>query len=250
MGVLYADLAFLLNGCMDYLALRCTAGLSGLPVKQLRLIAAAVFGAFYGSLAALYPVGGALASGLAAGVMVILCFGWSRLFLRRYVLFWMVSCALAGLSGAVQTLWLRASSPWVIFAAAASVGYGVLAVIFGGAGEVRCGRVRVQLQYGGRRLHLVLLRDSGNLLRDPFTGQVLCIVWKGALAPLLAGQDVLWRTLPYRSLGTEEGELRWFYCDAVTVGGVTHYRYPVGVSETEFSPGYAGLWSDGEEENG
>ena len=43
--VVYLDLAFFLNSAADALALYVTARLAGLPVRRLRILAAAVLGA-------------------------------------------------------------------------------------------------------------------------------------------------------------------------------------------------------------
>ena len=44
MMVVYLDLAFFLNSAADALALYVTARLAGLPVRRLRILAAAVLG--------------------------------------------------------------------------------------------------------------------------------------------------------------------------------------------------------------
>ena len=53
MRVVYADLAFFLNAALNYLTLCCTVRLFGLPLRHLRLAAAAALGGIYAVLALL-----------------------------------------------------------------------------------------------------------------------------------------------------------------------------------------------------
>ena len=61
----------------------------------------------------------------------------------------------------------------------------------------------------------------------------------------LEGKKIPFGSIGYSSLGRAEGELRWFYCDSITVEGVTYYRYPVALTEQSLSDGrgFAGLWN-------
>jgi len=246
MTILYADLAFFLNVGMDYLLLRCTAFLSGLPVLSKRLLSAAVVGSLYGTVAMTGRGHHPLLVCLTAGVMVVVCFGWDRFFLRRYLLFWTVSAVLSGTCTALQTLWFHASSPWIIFLVTALILWSVFSVVFRGAGDERVGKVRAEIMHEGRKIRLTLLRDSGNTLRDPHSGQILCIIWKKALEPIFIGKRVFFHRIAYQSLGTAQGELSYFYCDAITVDGTTYYRYPIGLASHPFSGGggVAGLWGE------
>ena len=56
MMVVYLDLAFFLNSAADALALYVTARLAGLPVRRLRILAAAVLGGAYGAACLLPPL--------------------------------------------------------------------------------------------------------------------------------------------------------------------------------------------------
>ena len=246
MRVIYADLAFFLNSLLDYLALCCTVHLTGLPKRQLRLILASLVGGLYGVFALIGGWNSAFLPWLAAFLMVYLTFGWDRWFLRRYVLFLAVSCALSGAATAAEALLVKTNHPLPVFAAASVFCFFALSVVFRGGGKENAGRVRAELLYEGRKIRLTLLRDSGNTLTDPVTGNVLCVIWSKALSPLLAGRQVHFHRIGYRSLGTEREELLYFYCDAITVDGVTHYHYPIGLAKHALSDGsgFVGLWGE------
>ena len=97
--VVYLDTIFLLNSAADAAALYATARLSGLPAAGRRLAAAALLGGTYGALCAL-PGWGMLSSlpaqACAAAGLVRLAFGRREGFLRRVLLFFLLSCSLAG----------------------------------------------------------------------------------------------------------------------------------------------------------
>jgi len=248
--VVYADLAFLLNALLDYLALCCTVRLTGFPVRQVRLAASAVFGGLYGVFAMIGKWENGMLPWIAALVMTGIVFGWDRWILRRYILFLCSACVLSGAATAVQAVLLKGESVLLVFVVSAGFCAFALAVVFSGSGKEQHGRVQAELLYQGRKLRLTLLRDSGNTLRDPCTGEVLCIIWSKALAPLFAGRKVAFHQIPYQSLGTEQGELLYFYCDAITVGGVTYYHYPVGLARHALSDGcgFVGLWGGGKDQ--
>ena len=102
---------------------------------------------------------------------------------------------------------------------------------------------------GVKTCALPIFRDTGNTLRDPKSGQVVCVVWAEALAPLLSGRSPLRYTVPYQSLGQSTGALEVFRCDTLTIDGRTFRHYPIGLSPHPLSDGggFVGLWG-GEQE--
>ena len=245
MHVIYADLVFVLNGGMDYLALCCTTALTGFPVRQRRLLLAAALGGLYGVLALIFSWEYPLMALITAGAMVYLVFGRERWYFRRLVLFLLVSSALAGICTMLQTIWMRASSPWIIFGVSALSAWFALSVVFRGGAGGQGDLVRAELCHEGRCIRLMLLRDTGNTLRDAATGQIFCILYERAVESFLKGTEPSLQSIDYTSLGKENGQMQWFYCDAITVDGVTHYRYPVALTGQSLSDGrgFVGLWN-------
>lgn len=250
--VVYADLAFFLNAALDFLTLCCTVRLFGLPLRRLRLAAAAALGGVYGVLALLPGwtlLGSAAGKCLMALGMVAIVFGRGKYFLRRYLLFLAVSCTLSGAVVGVEAILLTTDSPWVVFLVSGLFCAFVLSVVFFRGAAAAPGLVRGTITLGQRRVRVTLFRDTGNTLRDPGSGEVVCVIWQEALAPLLAGGQVSRHTVPYQSLGQSAGEMEVFYCDTLTVDGRTLRHYPIGLAPHPLSDGggFVGLWG-GEQE--
>ena len=147
--VVYLDSIFLLNSAADAAALYATARLSGLPAAGRRLAAAALLGGTYGALCAL-PGWGMLSSlpaqACAAAGLVRLAFGRREGFLRRVLLFFLLSCSLAGaLMAGARLLRERggalAGLDWRIFLLAGGGCFLLLSVVFrGGARHSAAGQ--------------------------------------------------------------------------------------------------------------
>ena len=230
----YLDLVVLLNFAVNYGLLRMTAQLTGARAGPWRLGAGAAVGALYAG-ACVLPGLGFLAGNLwrvgFLGVMVTAAFGLGRQQLRQGFLFLGLSLALGGLA-----LCLRLRSFWALV-----LGVGTLALLcrlflrggMGHAGQL----VPVSIALGSKRVQLTALRDSGNTLSDPFSGQgVLVAQYDTAerLLPICRDQlrdpgkalealhaqapAVKCRLIPYRAVGAG-GLLLAVQCDQVTIGG-------------------------------
>lgn len=249
MTVLYPDVAFVLNALLDGLVLRCTMGLMGHPSRWLRIGAAAVLGGLYGALAILPPLRFLEAVPwklLVACAMVGLAYGRGPLYLRCCLLFLLASGTLSGIVTAMTELFRTAEHPLVIFLASGLFCAFSLTVVFRSSARaaVEGQVVRASVTRGGRTIHIRLLRDTGNTLADPETGRVVCVVEEKALEPLLRGQEILYRKIPFQSLGQSRGELLCFTCDRLTVEGTDLGPYPIGVAGHPLTDGggYVGLW--------
>lgn len=245
MTVVYADLTFLLNTGLNCLIFCCTMRLSGLPVRRLRTLAASALGGIYAVFAAI-PVYGFLtaflAKCMASLLMARVAFGKDPYFLRRYLLFLVASCTLSGASVGAAAILRQTESPWVVFFFSGLFCAFALAVVFHRAGDPKeaSGLLEATITCAGNSVTVPLLQDTGNTLRDPESGQIVCIVWDRALQPL--GVQA-YRKIPFQSLGQPGGELDCFTCDSLTIGSKTWRNYPVGVSLHPLGGGgYVGLW--------
>lgn len=173
--MVYVDVVMVLNFLVDFLLLLAADRLTGYPAAPGRAAMAAGLGAAY-SGACLVPGFSFLAGWLWRTVflvlMAVMAFGWNRGALRRGAVFLVLSMALGGIAlglgskdGAMPVL--AALGLWVLCR------YGLRSV-----GEQTY--VPVRLCYQGREVALLALRDTGNTLRDPLTGEQV----------LVAGADV------------------------------------------------------------
>lgn len=272
--VVYLDSIFLLNSAADAAALYATGRLSGLPASGKRLAAAAALGGTYGALCAL-PGWGVLSSppvqACAAAALVRLAFGRREGFLRRVLLFFLLSCALAGALVAGERF-LRerggalAGLDWRIFFLAGGGCFLLLSVVFrGGARHSAAGQLcRCRVRRRGLEAELTALLDTGCTLTDGLSGApVLTVHW--------AALDALWtpeeraalsrleadgasrcleklgggfRLLPYRAVGVRSGLLLCFKADGAELDGRPLGAVTVALSPTPVSDGggYAALW--------
>lgn len=225
----YLDLVVLLNFLVDLLLLLGTNRLAGFPVAWKRTLGAALLGGIYGG-ACLLPgfrfLGGTLWRLVSLGGMAVTAFGWDRSAWSRSGLFVLLTMALGG----VALSFHRADLPALILAAA---GVWLLCrVSFGsapGGGEY----VPIELTYGSNHASLTALRDSGNSLRDPITGEQVLVI-AGEVAQKLTGLtgsqlrsplETLaarpmpgLRLIPYRAVGQKGGMLLALRFSDVKIG--------------------------------
>lgn len=173
---IYVDLVAILNTIVDFLLILGTNRLAGFPPGCGRGAAAAVVGGIYGG-ACLIPefsfLGNPLWRAVTFAAMAVIAFGWNRSALQRGGIFVLLSMALGGIAmgmgqGSVTMLLLSAGFMWLL-----------CAVSFRGSAGQR-EYVPVTLQWEDREMTVIALKDTGNTLHDPLTGEQV----------LVAGADV------------------------------------------------------------
>lgn len=228
----YLDLVMVLNFLVDFLLFLGTNRLSGFPAEGWRCAGASLLGAVY-SGACLLPgfrfLGNLLWRCVSLGLMGILAFGWKAGALKRSGIFLLLSMAMGGIAlslgrGDVFSLVLCALVCLVLSL-----------VSFGGQIGGR-EYVPLKIRYQGRSVSLIALKDTGNALRDPVTGEPVLIIAPEAAARLtgltteqlqhpletlaLAPVPGL-RLIPYRSVGNPGGFLLAKRFADVTIGDKT-----------------------------
>ena len=174
-------------------------------------------------------LGGLLWRIVSLAGMAAIAFGWDKSAWKRSGVFVLLSMALGGASlsigrGNFLTLLLTAGGVWAL-----------CIVAFGGRVGGR-EYVPVELTYGGKAVSIVALRDSGNTLRDPISGEQVLVV-SGEVAEKLTGltQDQLraplktlmcrpvpgLRLIPYRAVGQAGDMLLAMRFDRVKIGNRT-----------------------------
>lgn len=240
----YVDLLFGLNTLINYLLLRGSAVIGGCPVLRGRMIVAAAAGGIYAVAAVVWtPLQAWFWQGICVALMLVAAFGWKRSTVKQGLFFLSLSFAL---SGAVLLVvqWVEPdcrimngrayyalSVPALLLVA--GISYGLAAMVLAGSGVHTGGDViAMTLHLRGQRIDLRALRDTGNVLRDPVTGQAVLVtdgrtlqkllpevdlnLYRDPVAalPKLAKQypDLRFRLVPYQAVGVEHGLLLAVRC--------------------------------------
>lgn len=281
MTVIYIDSVFALNALMDYLLLLCAARLAGLPLRRGRYVLAALAGGAYAA-AVFLPGLGFLSQTpvkIAAGVLLgLMAYGGEEKLLRLILLFFAVSCAMAGCvlglglltGGGVPAVngvfYTNVDLKALVIGGTAA--YAVLAAVFRAAAghAVRGELLAVRVSIAGRTAELTALRDTGSGLRSP-DGRAVLVVAPGALdaalpraaadllrkkglrapeellEPLRAAAPALRPYLtPYRAVGTAGGLLLALRTDWTEIGGIRYPGLTAALAPTALGVGYAALW--------
>ena len=223
---LYLDLLMILNFLVDLLLLIGTNRLSGHPNGIKRALLSATVGGIYGGLC-MVP-GMRFLGGLAWRVVSLLlmggiAFGFRRGAVRRCVLFTLLSMALGGVA-----VGLEDGGSLGILACAGAV---CTMCVLGFRGTVGDRYVPVQIRFGDEVVRFTALRDTGNGLTDPVSGQRVLVVsstiarrltglTEGELADpveILGKQDGI-RLIPFCAVGERGGLLAAKRFDEVTIG--------------------------------
>ena len=219
--VIYLDAFMGLNFLVDLCLLLGVNRLSGHPPGVKRAAAAAALGGGYAG-ACLVPGFAFLAGGLwrmvSLGLMGWTAFGPGRSGWQRSVLFVFLSMALGGLALSLDAG--RAGLPLCAGALALLARMGLR-----GRGREF---VTVTVTYGGKTLRATALKDTGNALRDPITGETVTVLSPELGEKLGIPGEVLrdpvrspvpgLRLIPARTVGGGE-LLAAVRCERVAIGG-------------------------------
>ena len=172
----YADLVAILNFLVDFLLILGTNRLSGFPPSCGRAVLASVLGGIYGGtclLPGFFFLGNTFWRIVSLSLIAAVAFGWNRSTLRRGGIFLLLSMALGGIAmgmgrGSVLMLILSALLMWLLCQIS----------FCGSVGEREY--IPVKLRWEDRETTVIALKDTGNTLRDPLTGEQV----------LVAGADV------------------------------------------------------------
>ena len=262
----YLDSVFALNFAVNWLLLRAAARLGAAAVRPRRIAAAAALGAAY-AVAVYLPGCGVLAgwAGKLAvtAALLAVAFGLRRETLRLAAVFGGVTLALCGAVYGLELLKhgrVRPGALWypVTFSSLVLTAGGVYAatrLLLPRLSHAPDSVVPVRLTLGGRRVFLSALRDSGNTLCDPVTGEAVLVAdWRCAArllphdglraadfaapaALVLRLQRLHPRLIPFRAVGTGSGLLLALPCEEVRIGKSVQKNGLVAFSPTPVSDG-------------
>lgn len=213
--VIYLDLVMGLNFGVDFLLLLGANRLSGFPPGYARTAVAAALGAVYGGACVLpgfFFLGKTLWRLVFLGLIGIAAFGFHVSAWKRTGIFVLLSMAMGGVatgldSGALGQLLLGALGVWFL-----------CRVSFGGRVGGR-ELIPITVKHGERSASVVALKDTGNHLKDPVTGEQVLIFGPEAAGKLLAlSRDQL--RSPLQTLTENPGAgLRLIPCSTVGNSG-------------------------------
>ena len=191
--VFYADVFFLVNFGIDILTVCLTAKMCRIRIKTVRAIAGAVVGALSTVFITLLFNGFIYyVSGIAAAILMSLtAFGAVSFFslLRQTAILWSTACLLLGAVTSLKTAIESISGTGGRIAAAVAFAVAIPIVIIVSRfkrerSEKKAAYVRFSIC--GKTVGLLCLVDSGNLLKDPVSGDPVIIVASGASSSLPA----------------------------------------------------------------
>ena len=209
---IYLDLVMGLNFAVNYLLLLGTNQLMGTRSPQGQCLLAAVLGAVYGGLCLLpgmEPLGKWCARLGMLGLMGFLAFGMNVSGLKRIGVFILLTMALGRLAEGFTG---RGSA----YALLCAGGIWALCVLSGGERTGQRQYINVEIREGEEKVSVMALVDSGNSLKDPFTGSQILVLGPeeaGKLTGLTTAElldpagtlmrqpEQKFRLIPYNSVG-------------------------------------------------
>ena len=214
----YLDLVVLLNFLVDFLLLLGTNRLAGYPGGYVRSALAAVLGGIYAA-GCLVPgfsfLGNTLWRLVSLVLMAGIAFGWNRGAVQRGAVFLLLSMALGGFATGFGK-----GNFWILVASALVLWMLCRVSFRGSVGQKEY--VPVELCWEDRKISLIALRDTGNTLRDPLTGEQVLIAGADVGTELLglteqqlrhpvelltSGKVAGLRLIPYHAVGQPGGML-------------------------------------------
>ena len=226
---MYLYPVMLISFLVDLLLLLAANRLTGCPPALGRCLLAAMAGGVY-SGACMLPALGSLGSTVCRmavlGLLGAVAFGPNRRGISRCALFVFLNLALEGAAAG-----LGKDGLWPVLAAVAAV-LGLCAAVFytGRPGQEL---VEVELSRGEKHTAMLALRDTGNTLKDPVTGQSVLITDHRSAETLLGlTREQLHspvetvascvipglRLIPYRAVGQRSGMLVAIRLNRVRIG--------------------------------
>jgi stage II sporulation protein GA (sporulation sigma-E factor processing peptidase) len=270
---IYADEVFVLNALVDFCLLRSAAALTGEGASVRRLLSGAVFGGVWAAAAAIPALSflGRLPWTLGAYLcLCLLSFGRRRYAWKRWLWFFGICCAFAGLALTAAAL---TRSPMVFWGG--TIAYRIPGPALAGlaiALDLLCrlclqcfarhrGRelAELTLELGGRRVSCTALLDNGNTLTDPVSCLPVVVAdWRLASRLLndpglsrdrfeepwvlmedlrRAAPKLCTRLIPYRAVGVGNGLLLAIRPDGLFLDGRPAGPRLLAFSPTELSDG-------------
>lgn len=284
---IYVDVVLLENLCMNYIILFGTAYIIKIRIKQIRIILASLLGAVYAVLAyaEIFPMYANLITKIILSIcMIYIAFNPKKIkgLIKELIVFYLVSFALGGCAFALlylvrpQDIFMKdgvyiGTYPLKIALLGGIVGFIITYIAF----KVVKTRItkneiiyKAVVNISGKQLEINVLLDTGNMLKDPISGDSVIMIEKNKLNSIfpekilnnidkILGGDLestesleyrkRLRFIPFTSVGKQNGMLLGIKADSVTiitdVEEIINKRAIIGIYEKTFSKSgkYSGL---------
>ena len=173
---IYVDIVAVINFMVDFLLILGTNRLIGFPTDYGRSVVAAVLGGVYGGICLLPGfqfMGNILWRSVCLCLIAGIAFGWNQSTLQRGAVFVLLCMALGGIAAGIG-----GESIGMLLVSLALM-YFLCTISFRGGAAAR-EYIPVKLSWGDKEISVIALKDTGNMLRDPLSGEQV----------LVAGADV------------------------------------------------------------
>ena len=284
---IYVDIVLLENLCMNYIILFGTAYIIKIKIKQVRIILASLLGAVYAVLAyaEIFPMYASLITKTILSIcMTYIAFNPKKIkgLIKELIVFYLVSFALGGCAFALlyivrpQDIFMKdgvyiGTYPLKIALLGGIVGFIITYIAF----KIVKTRItkneiiyKAVINISGKQLEINVLLDTGNMLKDPISGDSVIMIEKNKLNSIfpekilnnidkILGGDLesaesleyrkRLRFIPFTSVGKQNGMLLGIKADSVTiitdVEEIINKRAIIGIYEKTFSKSgkYSGL---------
>ena len=242
--IIYADILWVVNFSMDFLALYITTFILKIKFSSKRCALAAAVGALYCILAITADMGNLLSLFSTAAIGVLMCiissgFYGIKLLFKQGSIFLAINLLIGGGMTAIYEYFnshggadniliygnaekVEQQLPMFLFASACII-VSVVVIIFGrsiskfGSTE----RVDLHIEHRGRMLSVIAFRDSGNLLTEPISGLPIILLTSSTVKRLLDNET--YRLLTEMSIGEEERlneKIRFVVYETVSGSGI------------------------------
>ena len=228
--LLYLDAVFFLNATVDFMLILGTNRLTGYPPEIRRAIGASVIGGIYGCLC-LIPdlrfLGRLHWQVVFFTLMAVAAFGWDKSVWSRGAIFYLLSMALGGVASGAGV------RDFVAICICAALVYALCRVGFRNQ-SIGQSFTPVELNWNGNTVRLMALKDTGNTLRDPLTGEGVLVCGADVGAELLGVPESAFgnpaellisralpglRLIPYHTVGQPGSLMAALRLKNVKIGG-------------------------------
>ena len=244
----YADLVMVINMAVDLLLMAAADRLAGFPVEWMRIVPASVLGGIYSGLCLIRELRflGSVFWRLVFLVLIcVVAFGWNRSTWKRCAVFVLLTMTLGGVA-------LTMGKTDILSLIISCCGLWVLCILSLGDGVGKRRYVPVTVVYNSRKRSVIALRDSGNTLCDPVSGEQVLVVSPDIAEALIGlsrnqlanpietlsqNPGLGLRLIPYHAVGNGNGMLLGMRFSEVWIGNIKKSAViafaPEGIGEGE-----------------